>query len=470
LASGLVTQADLEAAQAELRTVPTPATASPRPAATSTGSNPSSNAAVAEPSEADKALAEALIRMGRLNSYQAEQLLAGKRKLNLGPYRILDSIGKGGMGEVYKAEHVIMGRIVAVKVLPKSKSTPEAIANFTREIRSQAKLDHGNLVRAFDAGAEGSVYFLVTEYIPGTDLRRYVRARGPLSMNEAATIISQAAAALMHAHQLGLIHRDVKPGNILVTPEGLSKLSDLGLAGWLHEGEDSLHPGKIVGTADYLPPEQILNPGTITPAGDIYSLGCTLYYAVTGKVPYPGGVPREKAHRHCNDTPLHPRHFNPSLSNDFLSVLAGMMQKDPNKRIASADEVVRRLAPWAGNSVPAPTEPDQTAGIPPRAIPVEPAMGGEGGETPSSFADLAQVLSDEKESLSQYSQGTEPMAAADQETLPIGVPRRLATWSRALSRQARTTSPLGLLLALLIPLALIAAVVMLVLMLRSLSG
>ena len=119
-----------------------------------------------------------------------------------------------------------------------------------------------------------------------------------------------------------------------------------------------------MGTADYLPPEQILNPGTITPAGDIYSLGCTLYYAVTGKVPYPGGVPREKAHRHCNDTPLHPRHFNPSLSDDFLAVLAGMMQKDPNKRIASAEQVVRRLAPWAGNSVPAPTEPDQTAGIP----------------------------------------------------------------------------------------------------------
>ena len=197
-------------------------------------------------------------------------------------------------------------------------------------------------------------------------------------MNEAATIISQAAAALMHAHQLGLIHRDVKPGNILVTPEGLSKLSDLGLAGWLNEGEDSLHPGKIVGTADYLPPEQILNPGTITPAGDIYSLGCTLYYAVTGKVPYPGGVPREKAHRHCNDTPLHPRHFNPSLSDDFLAVLAGMMQKDPNKRIASAEQVVRRLAPWAGNSVPAPTEPDQTAGIPPRAFPSSLAWGRKG--------------------------------------------------------------------------------------------
>ena len=175
LASGLVKQADLEAAQAELPHCPTHSAASQRPAATSTVSNPSSNPAIAEPSEADKALAEALIRMGRLNSYQAEQLLAGKRKLNLGPYRILDSIGKGGMGEVYKAEHVIMGRIVAVKVLPKSKSTPEAIANFTREIRSQAKLDHGNLVRAFDAGAEGSVYFLVTEYIPGTDLRRYVR-------------------------------------------------------------------------------------------------------------------------------------------------------------------------------------------------------------------------------------------------------------------------------------------------------
>ena len=174
----------------------------------------------AESAISDRQLADKLIEMGRLNSYQADQLLNGRTKFDLGPYRILDSIAQGGMGEVFKAEHSMMGRIVAVKVLPRSKSTPEAIKSFTREIRAQAQLDHENLVRAFDAGHDGNVYFLVTEYVPGTDLRRYVRNRGPLSMREAATIISQAAAGLQHAHEPGLIHRDVKPGNILVTPDG----------------------------------------------------------------------------------------------------------------------------------------------------------------------------------------------------------------------------------------------------------
>ena len=128
------------------------------------------------------------------------------------------------------------------------------------------------------------------------NLREYVRKtpRQQLGMHEAATIISQAAAGLEHAHQLGLVHRDVKPGNLLVTPDGQTKLADLGLAGWMTEKEDDLHPGKIVGTADYLPPEQILNPGTLSPVGDIYSLGCTLYYAVTGHVPFPGERPAKR--------------------------------------------------------------------------------------------------------------------------------------------------------------------------------
>ena len=116
-------------------------------------------------------------------------------------------------------------------------------------------------------------------------------------MHEAATIISQAADGLQHAHDLGLIHRDVKPGNLLVTPDGHTKVSDLGLAGWLNEDDPEFISGKIVGTADYLPPEQILSPGTVTPAGDIYSLGCTLYYAVTGKVPYASGDPKDRARR-----------------------------------------------------------------------------------------------------------------------------------------------------------------------------
>ncbi len=241
----------------------------------------------------DAQLAAELVSMGRLNRWQAEQLKAGRSKFNLGPYQIIDSIGQGGMGQVFKAEHTMMGRTVAIKVLPRHKSTKEAIESFTREIRAQAQLDHENLVQAFDAGYD-NVYFLVTEFVPGTDLRKFVRLRGRLSMQEAATIISQAAAGLGHAHSRGLIHRDVKPGNLLVTTDGHTKVSDLGLAGFLGaDDEDDPRNGKVVGTADYLSPEQVLSPREVNGTSDVYALGCTLYYAVTGKVVFPGGSARK---------------------------------------------------------------------------------------------------------------------------------------------------------------------------------
>ncbi|MCP4817092.1 MAG: serine/threonine protein kinase, partial [Planctomycetaceae bacterium] len=228
-------------------------------------------------------------------------LVTGRTKFNLGPYIITDWIGQGGMGQVFKAVHEVMGRESAVKVLPLTKSTPYAIDNFQREIRTQAQLDHPNLVRAYDAGHDGNVHYLVTEYVPGTDLRKLVRSQGALSMPQAASIIVQAAQGLDHAHQRGLIHRDIKPGNILVTPEGTAKVSDLGLSGFIHRTDDDPRAGKIVGTADYLSPEQIHSPNKVTSVADIYSLGCTLYYAVTGKVPFPGGKTREKAQRHLNE-------------------------------------------------------------------------------------------------------------------------------------------------------------------------
>src|SRR5262245_19477778 len=162
----------------------------------------------------DEQLAEKLVALHWLTRYQADQLLEGRTKLDLGPYMITDFIGQGGMGQVFKAEHKMMGRVVAVKVLPKSRSNPESISNFAREIRTQARLDHPNLVRAYDAGRDGNVYYLVTEYVPGTDLRRLVRTQGKLSMQLAAAVITQAALGLAHAHESGLIHRDVKPGNI----------------------------------------------------------------------------------------------------------------------------------------------------------------------------------------------------------------------------------------------------------------
>ena len=246
--------------------------------------------AVAAPT--DQELSEKVVELGLLNAWQAKQLLDGRTKFTLGSYRIIDSLGQGGMGHVFKAEDRILKRVVAIKVLPRDKSTPEAIANFTREIQALSSLNHPKLVRAVDAGNDGKVNFLVTEYVPGADLRKLVRRNGPLNMEAAANIISQVAEGLHHAHQVGIVHRDVKPGNVLVTPEGDAKLSDLGLAGPMYSSNADQDPryGKIVGTADYLSPDHILSPWNPVPAWDIYSLGCTLYYAVTGKVPFPGGT------------------------------------------------------------------------------------------------------------------------------------------------------------------------------------
>jgi len=301
----------------------------------------------------DETLADKLVEMQYLNRWQAEQLKLGHTKFNLSDYQIFDSLGQGGMGQVFKAKHSIMGRVVAIKVLPKSKSTAGAIARFHQEIRALAQLDHPNLVRAYDAGHDGNVDFLVIEFVPGLDLRCLIREQGFLSERDAATIVSQAALGLQHAHEHGLVHRDVKPANIMVTPEGRAKVLDLGLAGLRQEDaqhEDS-RTRHIVGSADYLAPEQILSPGNVTAASDVYSLGCTLYYAITGQVPFPGGTTHEKCLRHLNETPLHPEHVNQALTDEFLEILFNMMAKDLDKRVASAAEVVRLLAPWPDKSI-----------------------------------------------------------------------------------------------------------------------
>lgn len=295
----------------------------------------------------DRLLADILVEQEVLTEYQADQLLSGRTKFFLGPYLITDWIGQGGMGQVFKGVHQVMGREVAVKVLPLSRATREARESFACEIRMQAKLDCPFLVRAFDAGQDGSVHFLVTEYVPGMDLRRLVKSRGALPIQQAARIIMQAARGLDYAHQKGLVHRDVKPGNILVTPAGDAKVSDVGLAGFAKDLMNDPRAGKIVGTTDYLSPEQIRTPLEIQPASDIYSLGCTLYYAVCGKVPFPGGDTESKLRRHLEEYPLHPRTFAPDITEDFVDAIVDMMEKDPKKRITSASEVASRLEPWA---------------------------------------------------------------------------------------------------------------------------
>ena len=394
----------------------------------------------------DEQLARQLVEMGYVTEYQAKQLKDGLSRFSLGPYLITDWIGEGGMGRVFKAEHQLMGREVAVKVLPQSRMTATAIENFTREIRTQAILDHEHLVRAYDAGHDGNVYYLVTEYVPGTDLRRLVRAEGPLRMEQAASIIRQASLGLQCAHDKGLIHRDVKPGNILVTPQGQAKLSDLGLAGFLRSQDDP-RSRKTVGTPDYVSPELIRSPETITNASDIYSLGCTLYYAVTGKVPFPGGTTRDKARSHLEYTPMHPRRFNPNVSEEFVEVIADMMAKDVEQRTQSATDVVARLEPWAGELSPIAPPRIRSPWLPP---PVP---------NPSDCGSL-QPTQDDDESLdgrsnrrdTARSDSTYPVASGSQDTEPPQIVPRLPIPE---SKPTSATGPVVIALAIAIPLSML---------------
>ena len=405
----------------------------------------------------DSLIAAKLMEQGVISEYQADQLNAGRTKLNLGPYIITDWIGQGGMGQVFKAVHEMMGRESAVKVLPLSKATPESIANFRREIRMQANLDHPNLVRAYDAGEDGNVHYLVVEYVPGTDLRRLVRSKGKLSIQQAATIVMNSALGIEYAHQRDLVHRDVKPGNILVTPDGTAKVSDLGLAGFLDDPNDPRH-GKTVGTADYLSPEQIQTPQNITKVTDIYSLGCTLYYAVTGKVPYPGGTARSKARRHMEETPWHPRRFNDEISDEFVDLIADMMEKDPEIRIQSCEEVAQRLSAWASDDgllIDNPSSPSRWTPEPPPSVQNERIVinSHDTGSASYDVADLALT-----ELSGQASQGTGSVGNQDTQRTDVPAPPIPVLVNNQVETSS-TTTVVTIALSIAIPLSIIIGMV-----------
>jgi serine/threonine protein kinase len=325
IASGLLDSAQLDAAEAQARAV--------------LGEGP--HAA----DRLDKAVADVLVGRGQLTKFQAGQMLLGRSKLSLNQYRILDQVGQGGMGRVFKAQHAMMRRIVAIKVLTKDKATAATEAAFLREIERLGDLDHENLLRALDAGRDGKVYYLVTEYVEGLDLRRQVLRHGPLDEWTAASVIVQAAHGLACAHDQGVVHRDVKPGNLLATKEGRVKVLDLGLAGSVFDMQSSAS-ARVIGTMDYMAPEQVRNPANARATADIYGLGCTLYFLLTGQVPFPGGTREEKAQRQLTQEPVPLRRLAPQVSLPFARVVEAMMRKNPAERIASAHELLERLRQW----------------------------------------------------------------------------------------------------------------------------
>ncbi|MFW5692698.1 MAG: serine/threonine-protein kinase, partial [Thermoguttaceae bacterium] len=296
-------------------------------------------------------LAECLMAQGLVTRWQAEKLLEGRHKgFFLKRYKLLDHLGTGGMSSVYLAEHVLMQRRVAIKVLPtKRVEDTSYLKRFHLEAQAAAALDHRNIVRAYDVDNDGNVHFLVMEYVRGRDLQAIVRDDGPLSFADAADYIRQGAEGLAHAHDAGLIHRDVKPANLLVDRKNVVKVLDLGLARFTGEDRASLtvqYDENVLGTADYLAPEQALDSHGVDGRADIYSLGCSLYFLLTGHPPFPDGTLPQRLMAHQKQPPPPIRNDRPNVPEDLVSICDKMMAKRKADRYGSMHEVAAALADW----------------------------------------------------------------------------------------------------------------------------
>ena len=292
-------------------------------------------------------LAAALVRHKLLTPFQAEQLLQGRwRGFLIGRYKVLAVLGVGGMGKVFLCEHPGMRRQVAIKVLPpKLAADPDTVEAFYNEARALARLDHRNIVHAYDAAKDSGVHYLVLEYVKGRTLEDVVAKDGPLSAHRAIDYLRQAALGLQHAFEAGLVHRDVKPGNFLVTDAGVLKILDLGLARFCTGPESGTgsKPGQVVGTLDYMAPEQALNTGEVDHRADIYSLGATFYYCLTGRPPFGTGTVAQKMLWHQMRTPEPIQKTRGDLPAQITDIVEKMMAKDPAERFQTADELLAAL-------------------------------------------------------------------------------------------------------------------------------
>jgi serine/threonine protein kinase len=308
-------------------------------------------------------VAEHLIRQGRLTRFQAQKLLQGVTLgLVIGPYQVEAILGRGGMGNVYLARDTRDGSHVALKVLPPRRAREEVrqLARFLREKDLAQKVRHPHLALTLEAGEAAGIHYIAMEYIPGQNLYRLVSRQGPLEAPRAARLFAELASGLAAAHAVGLIHRDLKPSNIMVTPNDHAKLLDLGLAFITGEEVEDVEvvggKGYVVGSIDYMAPEQTRDPTRVDGRADLYALGCCLYFALTGKPPFPGGTLVEKAQAQRYQEPEPVRGRSPAVPEGLAQVLHRLIAKDPDRRFPDAAAAAQELRRWADVPVARPVE------------------------------------------------------------------------------------------------------------------
>jgi serine/threonine protein kinase len=360
--------------------------------------------------ERGRVVARALVRQGLLTKFQAELLLIGRTHgFLLGQYRVLDQLGQGGMGRVFKAVHQTMHRTVALKVLaPNLLRTEKAHDLFLREVRAAGQLLHPNIVTAYDANQINGRHYLVMEYVDGPSLDQLVRDNGPLPVGLACEIIRQAALGLQFAAQKGMVHRDIKPSNLLIQRQGptggfVVKILDFGLArlhGSAADGpatDDTPLPKEhtVMGTPDFLSPEQARNLDDVDSRADLYSLGCTFYYLLTGQVPFPGGTSLEKLIRHCKEEPAPIEESRPDMPPAVAAALRRLMAKDAADRFQTPAELAAALAPFAFADPAFFVADRETAGRPGSDVAPspEPNFFADLGSSPSPLADSSAMAS-----------------------------------------------------------------------------
>jgi serine/threonine protein kinase len=336
LRSGLL---DREQLQTSLRTVPPEARDDPR------------------------RIAQHLIHLGQLTRFQADKLLQGITVgLVIGPYQLETILGRGGMGNVYLARDTRTSGHVALKVLPPKRARAEVrqLARFLREKDLAQKVTHPHLALTLEAGEANGIHYIAMEYIPGQTLYRLVTTQGPLPVPRAAYLFAEVAQGLAAAHERGLIHRDVKPSNIMVTPHDHAKVLDLGLAYMSGEEVEDVEvvggKGYVVGSIDYMAPEQTRDATAVDARADLYALGCCMYFALTGSPPIPAGTLREKVIAQRQLLPESIRIRNPAVPEGFAHVVHRMLAKDPDERYPNVGVVVEELKRWATVPIARPVE------------------------------------------------------------------------------------------------------------------